>query len=161
MMCATANKFLVRQYNEGRMSSESITKVTNFWASKNRPQVVEFQFDQLTQRDLVLYNINTFSFHGECARNPVILKATVYDWKRVAKDMSVRTYCYPDSVIRKHMHDAYKILEMLGAPLVTFLAFQELQVNALAMMKNVEERKLPKSSEHWYAQEHSNTKLRI
>ncbi|KAL1955464.1 hypothetical protein VTO42DRAFT_8558 [Malbranchea cinnamomea] len=166
MICATANRFLIEQYNQGRMSPESIAKVTNFWASKNRPQVVQFQFDQLTQRDLILYNIRTMAFHGDSARNPIILNATMYDWKAVAKEMSVRTFCYPDSVIRKHMHDTHKILEMLGAPLVTFLAFQELQVNALAMMKSADEKKLTKpagaGSGHWYLEEHRHqAKLRL
>lgn len=49
---------------------------------------------------------------------------------------SVRTFCTPNVVIRRHMHDCYKILEMLGAPLVTFLAFQEIQVKALEIMQD-------------------------
>ncbi|KMU81811.1 hypothetical protein CISG_02827 [Coccidioides immitis RMSCC 3703] len=116
MICVTANKFLMDQYREGRMSAESVTKIINFWTSKNRPQVVQFQFDQATQRDLILYNIKNFAFHGECAANSVLLNATLYNWKIITKEMNVRTFCYPDSVIRKHMHDTHKILEMLGAP---------------------------------------------
>jgi len=135
MICVSANKFLVQQYKEGRMSAESINKITNFWASKNRPQVLEFQFDQSTQRELILLNLRTFSFYGECSTNPVALNSTLYNWKAVAKEMSVRTFCAPDSVIRKHMHDTYKILEMLGAPLVTVLAFQDLQMKTLALMQ--------------------------
>ena len=38
------------------------------------------------------------------------------------------------------MHDTYKILECLGAPYVTFIAFQEIQIKALAMMRE-EQRK--------------------
>ena len=55
--------------------------------------------------------------------------------------MSVRTFCNPDSVIKKHMHDTHKVLEMLGAPLVTFLAFQELQVKALATIRETQKKK--------------------
>lgn len=65
----------------------------------------------------------------------------------MAKEMSIRTFCYPDSVIRKHMHDTHKILEMLGGPLVTFLAFQELQMGALAAMKKAQEKQLKESAE--------------
>lgn len=154
MLCVTANKFLLEQYQARRMSVESVTKVTNFWTSKNRPQVVQFQFDQATQRDLVLYNIRTFKFHGECAVDPVILNSTLHNWKAVSKEMSIRTFCYPDSVIRKHMHDVHKILEMLGAPFVTFLAFQELQVNALSVMKRVQEKKAQISKEHGVPKEY-------
>lgn len=39
------------------------------------------------------------------------------------------------------MHDCYKILEMLGAPLVTFLAFQEIQVRTLATMRDEQRRR--------------------
>ena len=134
-ICVTANKFLVQQYKEGRMSVESINKVTSFWASKNRTQVIEFQFDQAIQRDLISYNTRTFQFNGECAANPVVLHSTLYNWKALAKEMSVRTFCNPDSVIRKHMHDTHKILEMLGGSLRTFLAFQDLQMRTLALIK--------------------------
>ena len=135
MICATANQYLMTQHLEGRMTVESIAKITYFWTSKNRPQVIEFMFDQLTQRDLVLHNIKTFRFYGPNAENPVSMHAMMLSWRSLAKEMNVRTFCQPDSVVRKHMHDCYKILEMLGAPLVTFLAFQEIQVKALKLMK--------------------------
>ncbi|WEW57385.1 hypothetical protein PRK78_002852 [Emydomyces testavorans] len=154
MICVTANKFLMDQYRNGRMTAESVTKIINFWTSKNRPQVVQFQFDQATQRDLILYNIKHFAFYGDCARNAVLLNATMLNWKIIAKEMNVRTFCYPDSVIRKHMHDTHKILEMLGAPCVTFLAFQELQVNALSLMKQEQEKKLKISKEHGVTKEY-------
>ncbi|PGH18452.1 hypothetical protein AJ79_00522 [Helicocarpus griseus UAMH5409] len=154
MICVTANKFLLDQHKEGRMSVDSVTKITNFWQSKNRPQVVQFQFDQLTQRDLIIYNLRTFKFHGECAHNVVALNATLRNWKAIAKEMSVRTFCTPDSVIRKHMHDTHKILEMLGGPLVTFLAFQELQVNALAQMKQEQEKRMKTMGRHGETREY-------
>ncbi|KAL2002842.1 hypothetical protein VTN02DRAFT_5739 [Thermoascus thermophilus] len=135
MICVSANKFLVQQYEEGRMSADSINKITSFWMSKNRPRVPEFQFDQSTQREIILQNLRMFQFYGECSTNPVALSSTLHNWKAVAKEMSVRTFCAPDSVIRKHMHDVYKILEMLGAPLVTALAFQDLQMQTLALMQ--------------------------
>ena len=134
MICATANKFLKYQKKAGLMSPESVAKIVSQWTHKNRPQVLEFQFDQATQRDLVLYNINTFKFCGEAQTNPMVLNATMYAWKVMAKEMSVRTFCTPDSVIRKHLHDTHKVLEMLGAGLPTFLALQELQVDALKEM---------------------------
>jgi hypothetical protein len=132
MICVTANKYLMREFTVGRISAESVTKVSSYWSSKNRPQVIEFQYDQATQRDLILYNLMTLKFHGESAGSPLVLNATMYSWKTMAKEMNVRTFCAPDSQVRKHMHDAHKILEMLGAPLVTFLAFQELQLKTLA-----------------------------
>ncbi|KAI9036359.1 uncharacterized protein KD926_002013 [Aspergillus affinis] len=135
MICVTANDFLVQQYSSGRVSEESIRKVKSFWESKNRPQVVEFQFDQGTQRRLILSNIRTLQFNGESSTNPILLHSNLRNWKAIVQEMSVRTFCAPDSAIRKQMHDIHKLLEMLGVPTVTFLAFQDLQMKALAMMK--------------------------
>ena len=141
MLCATANQYLTIQQQEGRMSVDSITKVTQYWASKNRPQVIEFMFDQATQRDLVLYNLKAFRFYGPHAENAVSMNSMMHSWRNLSREMSVRTFCTPDSVIKKQMHDTYKILEMLGAPLVTFLAFQEVQVKALKIMQDEQEKK--------------------
>lgn len=141
MICVTANVFLMEQRREGRMSIESLVKVTDMWKSKGRPQVVEFQFDQATQRDLVLYNLKTFRFHGENADNRVAINSMMYNWKALAKEMSVRTFCTPDSVIRKHLHDIYRILELLGAPVTTFWVFQDIQVRTLNLMKEEQRRR--------------------
>ena len=138
MVCATANKFLKEQRRANRMTVESIRKVTSFWLGKNRPQVIDFMFDQQTQRDLILYNIKTFRFHGPNAENIVQLHTMMQAWKTLAKEMSVRTFCAPDSTIRKHMQDLYRILELMGAPAVTFLVFQEIQVKALKTMRDQE-----------------------
>ncbi|KAL2818198.1 hypothetical protein BDW59DRAFT_175266 [Aspergillus cavernicola] len=135
MICISANRFLFEQYNHGRLSKESIRKVNNFWGAKNRPEVVEFQFDQATQRQLILSNIRTLYFSGESSTNPVLLNSNLQNWKAVVKEMSIRTFCAPDSVIRKHMHDIQKLLDMLGAPIATFLAFEELQMRTLLLMK--------------------------
>ncbi|KAL8669859.1 MAG: hypothetical protein Q9168_005576 [Polycauliona sp. 1 TL-2023] len=135
MICATANKYLITQQEEGRMSYESIKKITDLWSAKNRPQVIEFMFDQLTQRDLILYNLNTFRFYGPNAENLVSMHGMMQAWKTLAKEMSVRTFCAGDSTIRKQMQDIYKILEMLGAPMVTFLAFQQIQIKTLKRMR--------------------------
>ena len=141
MLCATANQYLNVQKDEGRMSVESITKVTQYWASKNRPQVIEFMFDQATQRDLVLYNLKAFRFYGPHAENTQSMNSMMQSWRTLSREMSVRTFCTPDSVIKKQMHDTYRILEMLGAPLVTFLAFQEVQVKALKIIEDEQAKK--------------------
>ena len=142
MICVTANNFLLKQRAEGRMSVESVRKVTDYWQAKNRPQVMEFQFDQSTQRDLVLYNINTFEFHGHAARDVQLLHSVLYNWRVIGKEMGVRTFCTPDSVVRKHLHDVHKILEMLGAPLVTFLGFQEIQIGALEVINREQQKRI-------------------
>ncbi|KAI4202748.1 MAG: hypothetical protein LQ346_001910 [Caloplaca aetnensis] len=141
MIVATANNYLIIQKEEGRMSYESVAKITNFWAQKNRPQVIDFMFDQLTQRDLILYNLKTFRFYGPNAENPMSMNAMMNSWKTLAKEMSVRTFCTGDSTIRKQIQDIYKILELLGAPMVTFMAFQQIQVKILKTMREKQQER--------------------
>ena len=63
------------------------------------------------------------------------MSAVLSAWKTNAREMSVRTFCAADSVVKKHLRDTYRVLEMLGAPLVTFLAFQEMSVKAHRIME--------------------------
>ncbi|KAL1972875.1 hypothetical protein VTN31DRAFT_6417 [Thermomyces dupontii] len=128
MVCAAANKFLLSQLYGRRLLPDLIRKVTNFWKSKNRPQVPEFQFDQNTQREMIMAHINSLNFYGEYGINNLLLKSTLDNWRSVCAEMNVRTFCYPDSVVRKHMHDLHRVLEMLGASSGTLCAFERLQV---------------------------------
>ena len=89
MICATANQYLNVQQRQGRMSLESLAKITQWWASKNRPQVIEFMYDQSTQRDLVLYNIKTFRFYGSKADDVIAMNTMMQSWKSLAKEMWV------------------------------------------------------------------------
>ncbi|KAF7589338.1 hypothetical protein BBP40_004453 [Aspergillus hancockii] len=135
MICVSANAFLVQQNREGRLSERTVKKVGIFWVSKNRPQVTEFQYDQATQLRLISQNIRTLGFHGPSSTNPVLLHSNLHNWKAIVKEMSVRTFCAPDSVVRKHLHDAHKLLGMLGAPDATLMVLQKLQERTVSLMK--------------------------
>ena len=39
----------------------------------------------------------------------------------------MRNFCTPDAVVKKNLLDASKVLEMLGAPMVTIAAFCEIK----------------------------------
>ena len=147
MLTFHANKFLMNEWKAGRLSDESIAKTKQNWTAKNRPQVLEFMYDQATQRDLIASNLRSVHFHGECAQNPLVLNATLYNWKSLAAEMAVRTYCSADSAIRKHMHDSHKIIEMLGAPPNTFLTLQDLQVKTLAKINSKQRERIERYKE--------------
>ena len=123
MIVATANQYLQAQQHKGRMTIDSFSRILENWASKNRPQVIEFLFDQATQRDLVMYNLRTFRFHGPQADNLMSINSMMQNWKALAREMSIRNFCTPDPVVKKNLVDASKVLEMLGAPMVTIAAF--------------------------------------
>jgi hypothetical protein len=141
MICVTANTFLIRQFQEGRLSADSLEKVAEQWRSKGRPQVIEFQFDQATQRDLIQSNLKTVRFEGESANNRVTINSMLYNWKVLSKEMAVRTFCAPDSVVRKHMHDIHQILDLLGAPRSTFDAYNGVQMRMIALINAEQARR--------------------
>ncbi|KAJ5587153.1 uncharacterized protein N7459_002918 [Penicillium hispanicum] len=145
MICATANKYLLHQYYDGRVSQQSINKVNSFWGSKNRPRVTEFHFDQATQQQLIMANRASLHFSGESSTNPIRLHSNLRNWKVIAQEMSVRTFCLPDSAIRKHLFDLQKILDMLDAPLETMREFQELSYRAQQQMTEVSSSKMARS----------------
>lgn len=146
IILSTANKYLMLQYGENRMSVESVRTVTEYWRGKGRPQVIEFQYDQATQRDLIVANQKTFRFHGEKAGNALQISGMLYNWKENAREMSIRTFCAPDSVIQKQLHDTYKILELLGGEVVTFLALQEIHAAFIRQVQRAKETRDAKAS---------------
>jgi hypothetical protein len=127
LICDSANTFLMNEYRNGRMSVDSLKKITDFWKSKGRPQVVEFHYDQSTQRDLIVANQKTFRFYGPNANDPLKVHAMLYAWKTNAREMAIRTFCYPDSMIRKHIRDAFVILDFLGGHPFQYIAAHEIQ----------------------------------
>lgn len=136
MLVISANRFLLREAKAGRISSLSIAKVRRNWEEKNRAQVVEYQFDQGTQRALILENLGSVRFCGEVAENSIALTAALHAWGVMANEMYVRTFCAGDSVIRKWLNDIPRIFEMLGAPYVTFQTFEKMQMKTLLVIGN-------------------------
>jgi len=115
MLAHTANSFLMSQFSQGRIAIDSIKKTVDGWKAKGRPSVLEFMYDQGTQRDLVAINQNTFQFHGDRASDSVRVNSMLYNWKQIASHMAIRTFCSSDSVILKLIFDIGQILELLGA----------------------------------------------
>lgn len=140
MICCTANKYLQRQHEFGRLSVASVARVAQSWTSKNRPQVMEFMYDQQTQHELVTYNLKTFHFYGPQAEDVIALNSMMLSWKQLGKDMSVRTFCTPDSAVKKILNDSNMVLQMLGARNATFRAFQLLQYEVFNLIQERQER---------------------
>lgn len=138
LICDSANTFLMHEYQNGRMSVDSLKKATDFWKSKGRPQVVEFHYDQSTQRDLIVANQKTFHFYGPNANNPLQVHAMLYAWKTNAREMAVRTFCYPDSMIRKHIQDTFVMLDFLGGHPFQYIAAHEVQAKLVGWIKEAQ-----------------------
>ncbi|KAJ5697858.1 hypothetical protein N7488_011542 [Penicillium malachiteum] len=143
MICTTANNFLLRQYYEGHVSQHSINKVSHQWRSKNRPHVNQFCFDQGTQRELVMENRRTIIFTGGFVNNSLMFYTTMRNWKAIAMEMRARTFCLPDSAIRKILYEIHGIFEMLEASLPTLQKLNEM--TACAQLKMVKASDMKRS----------------
>ncbi|EDN93714.1 hypothetical protein SS1G_09581 [Sclerotinia sclerotiorum 1980 UF-70] len=129
MIVHTANTFLMIQFSQGRMSIDSIKKTVDTWKNKGRPAVVEFMYDQGTQRDLVTANQYNFRFHGNRLGDDVRISSMLYNWKQVASLMSIRTFCNADTVLLKLVFDVEQILELIGGSEQIMLRLQHLRLS--------------------------------
>lgn len=141
MIVHTANTFLMNQFSQGRMAVDSIKKTVDAWKAKGRHVVIEFQYDQSTQRDLVAANQHNFRFYGERAGNEVRINSMLYNWKQVANAMSIRTFCDADTVMLKLLFDIEQILELLGGAEAIMVRLQQIRATANEMMRVARQRK--------------------
>jgi hypothetical protein len=111
----TANSFLMAQVNQARMSLDSWKKHDELWKEKGRPSVREFMYNLEMQQTLVADNQDGFRFYGDALGDNIRLNAMLHSWKQVARQLAVRTFCDPDSIILKLICDVERILEGLGA----------------------------------------------
>lgn len=132
MLVHTANGFLMTQFSQGRIAIDSIKKTSDMWKNKGRPSVIEFMYDQATQRDLVAVNQHTFRFYGERAGDGIRINSMLYNWKQVASHMVIRTFCNADTVILKLLFDIGQILELLGATEGILLRHQSIRMSVNA-----------------------------
>lgn len=146
MVVHTANTFLMSQFSQGRISVDSIKKIVDSWKNKGRHVVIEFMYDQATQRDLVAANQQNFRFFGERAGNEVRINSMLYNWKQVASLMAVRTFCDADTVILKLLFDVEQILELLGGAEALMLRLQQIRTNSNEMMRLARQRKEARKS---------------
>ncbi|KAJ5690465.1 hypothetical protein N7462_004857 [Penicillium macrosclerotiorum] len=134
MICSTANDFLLVSFYDGRISPHSLSKVNSAWVNKNRPQVLEFYFDQATQYELVSANRQSLEFTGASQHCPLLVQQNLQSWKTLTHEMSIRTFCLPDGAIRKHLFDIEKILEMMRPSDFTMQHFHFLSDDARMKM---------------------------
>lgn len=135
MLVHTANSFLMNQFSQGRMDIDTIKKTVESWKNKGRPVVIEFMYDQATQRDLVVANQQSFRFHGDNAGSDIRVNSMLYNWKQVANLMLIRTFCNADTVILKLLFDIEQILELLGAVEPMMIRLQQIRATATEIMR--------------------------
>jgi hypothetical protein len=141
MLVHTANNFLMNQFSQGRIAVDSIKKVVDLWKGKGRPIVIEFMYDQITQRDLVVANQHNFRFHGNRSTDEVRINSMLYNWKQVANAMTIRTFCNADTVVMKLLFDVEQILELLGAGEPLMFRLQQIRASVNHTVQNSRQNK--------------------
>ncbi|CAG7948123.1 unnamed protein product [Penicillium nalgiovense] len=112
MITHAANEFLMKEYYDGRLTDRSLEKVKKRWGKKHMPGVPEFRFDQTTQHKIIKANRKHLQF-GQISSSTLDVDTILADWRRNCKNMSIRTFVSPDSVIKKQIHDILNLLELL------------------------------------------------
>ncbi|KAH8816278.1 hypothetical protein F5884DRAFT_852724 [Xylogone sp. PMI_703] len=138
MIVHTANAFLMNEFSHGRFVVETLKKTVDSWKRAGRAAVIEFMYDQATQRDLVAANQHNFRFHSVRPTDNVRVSSMLYNWKQVASAMAIRTFCAADTVILKLIFDIEQILELLGAGHPIMLRLQQIraEVNEFVSLAN-------------------------
>ena len=138
MLTTVVNDFLIKEKEDGRMSIKSVEDVSRVWRQHNRPQVLEFRYDLGTQLQLVQANKQVFQFRGDGARDGLGVSAMLNGWRSVVRELGIRTFCTPDSDVRKFINDGYRMLELLGAKIDHFMLLQQWHKRVLERMKQAE-----------------------
>jgi hypothetical protein len=138
MLVTATNVFLMEEARAGRLSAGAIGRARQTWANKaNGFEIIEFQYDVETQRMLVLNDMSRLRFHGSAAGNLHVTNVAFHSWGSLAAVLRTRVFCHNDEFVRGMLHDAHRIVDMLGGPAPVRLALQELQLRVLAKMARV------------------------
>ncbi|KAI9894586.1 MAG: hypothetical protein M1814_001940 [Vezdaea aestivalis] len=146
MIQSATNEFLKAQVALSNLSSDSVSKTFDGWRKRGRSGVIEFRFDVVTQRDLVLENEQTVRFYGPTDYDLVKRVIVINNWKALVAVLKVRSFCHPDSVVKRAVVDSHRILEMLGAHPDLDLRLTELanRVNELIALARTEKAEAQK-----------------
>ncbi|KAJ2901268.1 hypothetical protein MKZ38_002018 [Zalerion maritima] len=122
------NDYVSTQFNEGRLDTVKLKRVSDSWASKGRPKVVAFRYDLETQLDLVACHVEEFRFYGFRQGNQLQIMSVVDAMRNHARAMRVRSFCHPDLVVHKQVLDARALGDIIGADPQARLAIDQIWI---------------------------------
>ncbi|KAK5955751.1 hypothetical protein OHC33_003392 [Knufia fluminis] len=141
MLIETCNSFLKEELEAGRLSRDSIIRTKRQWQARNRPQVIEFYYDQAAQYDLIIANLRTVQLYSDYAQDAIMMNSVLHQWKILIRELSVKTLCMPDSIVRRWLHDGRRVLELLGASQITLSHLDRLSSLCLAVIGSAEKER--------------------
>lgn len=154
MLIETCNNFLKDELEHGRLSRESIIRAKRQWQARSRPQVIEFYYDQATQYEIIIGNLRTIKLYSDSAEDAVMLNSVLHQWKILIRELSVKTLCMPDSIVRRWLHDGRRVLELLGAPSISLAHLDRLSGLCFAVFGSAEKQRARQRSRAETAHSH-------
>ncbi|KAJ8610955.1 hypothetical protein MRB53_038259 [Persea americana] len=131
LLVIEGNRFLTREYLAGRLNATCVQLIDHAWRQNARPSVTDFRYDIATQQALAVQSMNTLQFGGAYQLGSK-MRSSIAAWEVLATELSIRTFCMPDIVIKRHLQDAEQVLELLDAPADSMRAFQEMKGRTLS-----------------------------
>ncbi|PFH55524.1 hypothetical protein XA68_18117 [Ophiocordyceps unilateralis] len=119
------NDYIAAELDKGHLVPDNLKQVSDSWASRGRPKVVAFRYDLETQLQLVSLHVRDFDFYGRRQSSPAEVGDLLSAMETHARQMRVRTFCQPDSVIAKQLVDAQSLLNLINVSDVQQLALSE------------------------------------
>lgn len=147
MLIETCNAYLKNEYERQRLSRDSVLKIKRQWQERNRPEVVEFYYDQTTQYELVISNLRSIQLYSDYSQDAMMLNSVLHQWKILVRELSVKTLCMPDSIVRRWLHDARRVLELLGAAQDVLVNMDKLTSLCMAVIGSAEKERAKKRQE--------------
>lgn len=147
MLIETCNTFLKDEYEKQRLSRDSVLKTNHQWSERNRPQVIEFYYDQSTQYELLIANLRSIQLYSDYSQDAIMLNSVLHQWKILIRELSVKTLCMPDSIVRRWLHDARRVLELLGAEQDVLMNMDKLTSLCMAVIGSAEKERARKRYE--------------
>ncbi|PHH65397.1 hypothetical protein CDD81_2501 [Ophiocordyceps australis] len=120
------NDYMAAEFDRGHLVPDNLKRISDWWTSHGRPRVIGFRFDLETQLELVSLHVNDFNFYGRRQSNPVEICGLLDAMKTNARQMRVRTFCQPDSVIAKQLVDAQSLFNLINVSNVQQVALAEI-----------------------------------
>ena len=98
---------------------------------------MEFSFDQATQCSLITANAKTVIFRVPDRFEPELEIADILrNWKNMARLMAVRTYHDSDDLLRNHLHEVSRVLDLLYGKRTTMVAIHNLIVKVSQIVRD-------------------------
>lgn len=112
LICTVANKFLLFEHFENRITPVTAAQYIEKWVRLGRAQFTEFNCGQPFQALIIWECRESLQFYSD--HEVRVRDAAIDTWRKNANSMAVLTRCNGDSAMQKHLQDSWKVLEILG-----------------------------------------------